>query len=189
MNQFKKSLLLLTSVTLLAGACTNDEENPSPSDPNEAITTATLTLTNQATPTERVTATIDNLNTTADLSRATLNLKANTTYTGVVTLLDKTKSPTLDVSEDVNAEANEHLFVYTYTAATGPATALVVTPTDRDTNPSPGPYPIGLTTEIKTSAAGTGKLKVVLRHQPNAKNGTTAPGTTDLETDFGVVIQ
>ena len=187
MNLFKKSLLLFIPVALMAG-CKNDEENVDPSDPNEAITTATLTLTNRATPTESVTATIDNLNTTADLSKAMLNLKANTTYTGVVTLLDRTKNPTLDVSNQIKTEANEHLFVYTYTAATGPATALTITATDKDTNPAPGPYSLGLTTEMKTGAAGTGKLKLVLRHQPNAKNGTPAPGTTDLDTDFSVII-
>lgn len=188
MNLFRKALVLLIPVALMAG-CKNDEENVDPSNPNEAITTATLTLTNKTTPTESVSATIDNLNTTADLSKATLTLKANTTYTGVVTLLDKTKTPTRNASEEVLGEANEHLFIYTYTPATGPATALTVTTTDRDTNPAPGPYPIGLTTEIKTGAAGTGKLKLVLKHQPNAKNGTPAPGTTDLDTDFTVVVQ
>ncbi len=188
MNLFKKSLLLLIPVVLLAGACKGDEENVTPSNPNEAITTATLTLTNRSTPTESVTATIDNLNTNADLSKAMLNLKANTTYAGAVTLLDKTKTPMRDVSNEVKGEANEHLFIYAYTPTTGPATALSVTITDRDTNPAPGPYPLGLTTEIRTGAAGTGKLKLVLKHQPNAKNGTSTPGTTDLDVDFNVVV-
>lgn len=186
MNLVKKSLLLLIPVALLAAACKKDEQNVTPSDPNEAITTATLTLTSKATPAESVTATIENLNTTADFSKATLTLKANTTYTGVVTLLDKTKTPTLDVSNEVKGEANEHLFVYTFTPAASSPASLSVTITDRDTNPSP--YPLGLATEMRTGAAGTGKLKVVLRHQPNAKNGTPTPGTTDLDTDFNVVV-
>jgi hypothetical protein len=188
MNLVKKSLLFLIPVALLAGACSKDEENVTPTDDNEAITTATLTLTSQTTPVQTVTATIENLNTTADISRATLNLKANTTYTGLVTLLDKTKTPVLDVSAEVKEKANEHLFVYTFTPASSSPTSLTVTSTDRDTNPSPGPYPIGLTTEIKTGAAGSGKLKVVLRHQPNAKNGTATPGSSDLDTDFSVVV-
>lgn len=170
---------------LLTVACNNGEQNVTPTDDNEAITTATLTLTNKANQSEVVTATIENLNTTADFSKATLNLKANTTYTGVITLLDKTKTPTLDATAEIKEKANEHLFVYTPT----PSTLLTVTLTDKDTNPAPGPYPIGLTTEIKTGAAGTGKLKVVLRHQPNAKNGQATPGTSDLDTDFTVVVQ
>ena len=185
MNYPTKSILLFSVSVLLAGACKNDEQNVAPTDDNEAITTATLTLTNKATPTDIVTATIENLNTTADFSKATLNLKANTTYTGAISLLDKTKTPTLDATEEIREKLNEHLFVYT--PSTG--LALTITLTDKDTNPAPGPYPVGLTTEMKTGAAGSGKLNIVLRHQPNVKNGTATPGSSDLDTDFNVVIQ
>ncbi|MCK8493965.1 hypothetical protein M0L20_19015 [Spirosoma sp. RP8] len=189
MQLMRKALWMVLPVMLLAGACKKDEENVAPTDDNEAITTATLTLTNKANASDVVTATVENLNTTADFSKATLNLKANTTYSGVVTLLDKTKTPTLDATEEIKEKANEHLFVYTYTATTGAASSLAVTITDEDSNPAPGPYPIGLTTDMKTGAAGTGKLKVVLRHQPNTKNGTATPGSSDLDTDFSVVVQ
>ena len=189
MRVIKQNLWFVLAVSLLAGACKKDEENPTPSDPNEAITTATLTLTSQTTPVQTVTATVENLITNADFSRATLNLRANTAYTGATTLLDKTKTPVLDVSAEVKGEANEHLFVYTFTPATSSPASMTVTATDKDTNPAPGPYAIGLATQVQTGAAGTGKLKVVLKHQPNAKNGTASPGTTDLDTDFTVTIQ
>ncbi|AQG82380.1 hypothetical protein [Spirosoma montaniterrae] len=189
MNLVRKSLLLILSMAVLISACNRDEEDPAPTDDNEAITTATLTLTSQTTPVQTVTATVENLHTTADFSRATLNLRANTTYTGSITLLDKTKSPTLDVSKEVAEEANEHLLVYTFTPATGSPASMTVTATDRDTNPAPGPYPIGLATQVRTGVAGSGRLKVVLRHQPNTKNGTPTPGSSDLDTDFNVVIQ
>lgn len=179
---YRISLLCLV---LLAGACNQDEQNVTPTDDNEAITTATLTLTNKALPADKVTATVDNLNTSADFTLATLNLKANTTYSGVITLLNKTQVPTVDATEEIKEKPNEHLFVYT----PAPASLLTITPTDTDTNPAPGPYPIGLTTDIKTGAAGTGKLKVVLRHQPGVKNGTATPGSSDLDTDFNVVVK
>ncbi len=187
MHLIKKSVFCILAATGLIGACTGDEQNVDPSDPNEVITTATLTLTSQTTPVQSVTAIIDNLNATADVSRSTLNLRANTTYAGVLTLLDKTKTPVLDVSAEVKQEANEHLFVYTYTPATGPAAALQVTITDKDTNPTP--YPLGLTTRMQTGATGAGKLTVVLKHQPDTKDGTAAPGTTDLSVDFNVIVQ
>ncbi|GAB4036696.1 hypothetical protein GCM10028809_49720 [Spirosoma gilvum] len=182
MNTFIASFF---SIATLVTACNNGEQTVAPTDDNEAITTATLTLTNKANQSDVVTATVENLNTTADFSKATLNLKANTTYTGVISLLDKTKTPALDATAEIKEKANEHLFVYTPT----PSNLLTVTLTDKDTNPAPGPYPIGLTTEIKTGAAGSGKLKVVLRHQPNSKNGLATPGTSDLDTDFTVVVQ
>lgn len=100
-------------------------------------------------------------------------------------MYDKTQTPTVDATAEIKEKANEHLFVYTPSVAS----LLTVTITDTDTNPAPGPYPIGLTYTLKTGAAATGKLKVQLRHQPNAKNGTTSPGTDDLNVDFPVVIQ
>lgn len=189
MQVIGRNLWFVLAIALLAGACEKDVESPAPTDDNEAITTATLTLTSQTTPVQTVTATVENLNTSADFSRATLTLLPNTTYVGAITLLDKTKIPTLDVSAEVKEEANEHLFVYTFTPATSSPASMTVTPTDTDTNPVPGPYPIGLTTQIRTGVAGTGQLKVVLRHQPNTKNGTATPGTTDLDTDFNVLVQ
>ncbi len=185
MNYMTKSFGLLGLITLLAIGCSKDEQHVAPTDDNEAITTVTLRLINKAVSSDTITATIENLTTNADFSKATLNLKANTIYTGAITLLDKTKTPTLDATEEIREKTNEHLFVYT--PSTG--LALTITLTDKDTNPAPGPFPVGLITEMKTGTAGSGKLKVVLRHQPNVKDGTSAPGSSDLDTDFPVTIQ
>lgn len=189
MNLIRKSLLLILPLAVLITACNNEESTPAPTDDNEAITTATLTLTSRTTPVQTVTATVESLNTNADFSRATLTLRPNTIYTGALTLLDKTKTPAKDVSAEVANEANEHLVVYTFTPATSSPASMTVTATDRDTNPAPGPYPIGLATEVRSGAAGSGRLKVVLRHQPDTKNGSATPGTSDLDTDFTIVIQ
>ncbi|WP_338877093.1 hypothetical protein WBJ53_15675 [Spirosoma sp. SC4-14] len=189
MNAWKMPVAWMSMVALLVGGCNKDEQNVAPTDDNEAITTATLTLVNKAVPTDTVRATIENLNTTADFSKATLNLKANTTYTGTIGLLDKTKTPVVDATEEIREKVNEHLFVYTYSATSGSQNALIVTITDKDTNPAPGPYPVGLSTDMQTGAAGTGTLNVVLRHQPNVKDGTPNPGSSDLDTSFPVVIQ
>lgn len=185
MQVFKKSVLLLLSVSALLGACKKDEQDVAPTDDNEAITTATLRLTNTTNPADTVSATVENLNTQADFSKATLNLKANTTYSAVIQLWDKTQKPTVDATEEIREKKNEHLFVYT------PASGLNLTVniTDQDSNPAPGPYPVGLTSTMTTGAASSGQLNVVLRHQPGAKNGTATPGTSDLDTRFSVVIQ
>ena len=168
---------------MIVSACKEKEVDPT--DDNEAITTATLKLTNKANSAEVVTATIENPDKMADFTNATLRLKPNVTYSGIIQLYDKTKTPMLDVSAEVKAEQNEHLFIYT------PSTAglLIVTITDKDSNPSPRPFPVGLTFEVKTGAAATKKLNVRLRHQPGAKNGTAGPGSDDLNTDFLIVIQ
>lgn len=181
----KKSWLLLLSFGLLLNGCNKEEQSVAPTIDNESITTATLQLTNKANSVDVVTATVDKLNATADFSKATLNLKANTTYSGVILLSDNSQTPTTDVTAEIKDRQNIHLLIYT----PAPAALLTVTLTDKDTNPSPGPYPVGLTYEVKTTAASLGTLNVVLRHQPNSKNGTATPGSTDLNTTFPVVVK
>jgi hypothetical protein len=63
---------------------------------------------------------------------------------------------------------------------------LTVTRTDLDNNTPP--MQIGLKDQYVTGAASTGILRVVLRHQPNAKNGTYPPGSSDLDITYAVNI-
>ncbi|MCY7359969.1 MAG: hypothetical protein LH609_21455 [Rudanella sp.] len=185
---FKKPLLWLTAITLLAGACNRDEQNVDPTEDNERITTVTIEFTNKAAATEIITATIDGLSadgTQPNSASATVSLKPNAAYSMRVLLSDKTKTPVTDISAAIKTEANEHLFVYKPTTGLN----LTITPTDRDTNPAPGPYPVGLTNNVTTGAVSSGKLNVVLRHQPNVKNGTATPGTSDLDVSFDVVVK
>jgi hypothetical protein len=64
---------------------------------------------------------------------------------------------------------------------------LSVTRTDMDSNNPP--MQIGLADNFVTGAASNGILRVVLRHQPNAKNGTYPPGSTDLDVTYAVFIK
>jgi len=64
---------------------------------------------------------------------------------------------------------------------------LTVSRTDLDNNIPP--MQIGLQDRYVTGAASTGILRVVLRHQPNAKNGTYPPGSSDLDITYAVKIQ
>jgi hypothetical protein len=108
-------------------------------------------------------------------------LRANTIYTGAITLLDETKTPVANVTDEVAKESDEHLFVYTST----PANLMTVTRTDRDSKN----LEVGIRTQVVTAAAGTGSLRVTLRHQPGSKNGTATPGDTDVEVTFPVTVQ
>lgn len=170
----------------LVVACSFPERTVAPTGDNEAITTVMLTLTNQADSTDIRTALIDNLGSNRpDFSRDTLRLKPNTAYKAKIGLVNKLTDPFTDATVEISQLANEHLLVYTPTVGLN----LAVIITDRDTNPSPGPYPIGLASIFTTGNVSTGKLNVVLRHQPETKNGTPTPGTSDLDTNFDVVIR
>lgn len=208
---------LLTTALLLAGTagCNKNEEVVAPTVSNEAITTMTLTLINTATPSDVVTATWEQLlnangNPIAsgpDVSKANMALKPNATYTSVLTLYDKTQTPIFKVSDEIQQRANIHLFFYqplpttsalVIPAAEGYPAPIPATPTGSplnltvaitDVDGNKMPLPLGLTSQFKTGAASTGYLQVLLRHQPNTKDGTFAPGSTDFNAGFKVAIQ
>jgi len=216
-NMRSFALWLATGLVLASTSCSKNEEVVAPTISNEALTTVQLTLTNTANASDVVTGQWEQLLNsngtplTPDVSKANLTLKPNATYSGTLVLLDKTQSPVFVVSDEIRERANYHHFFYqplptTQTlgipAPTGTDTyptpipnplpttgnlALTVALTDKDTNNPP--LPLGLTTTMTTGAASTGYLRVVLRHQPNSKDGTYAPGSTDLDVGFNVKIQ
>jgi hypothetical protein len=196
--------------------CNKSESTLSPAPPsNEFLTTVELRLQNTANSTDTMTAIWRQLDPTGgtppDTSKALLNLKANATYSANVIILDETQHPPAVVSDEIKQRQNYHLFFFqptpispsnlvisntstdipvsdgTVTSATGPYLNLTVTRTDLDGNNPP--LQIGLTDNFVTGAASNGWLRVVLRHQPNVKNGTYDPGSTDLDVNYKITIQ
>ncbi|HEX8656934.1 MAG TPA: hypothetical protein VF690_05345, partial [Hymenobacter sp.] len=84
-------------------------------------------------------------------------------------------------SDEIANEKDDHMFFFEST----PASLLNITRTDRDSKN----LEVGLASQVVTTAAGTGTLKITLRHQPGTKNGTFAPGDTDVEVTFPVTVQ
>jgi hypothetical protein len=218
--KIKNLILIPAALAILVWACNKDEKIVAPNVDNEALTTVQLHLVNAANTADSTSAQWEDLLDNngnplpVDTTKAHLTLKANVTYNAKIIILDKTQVPVQDVTEEIKARENYHLFFYqplptnlplvipnSYPSnpndlypppiptpiPAGPALNLTVTITDHDTNPQM--YPVGLQTQMVTGAAGKGWLRVVLRHQPNAKNGTYAPGSTDLDTGFSVGIQ
>ena len=72
--------------------------------------------------------------------------------------------------------------------AASPSAALNLTVNRTDVDDNTPPLQIGLQDNFVTGAASTGTLRTVLRHQPNAKNGTYDPGSTDLDVTYAVTI-
>lgn len=182
-SRFRLAALLLATPLLFA-SCKKDKEDPKPDDENEQITTVTYLLT-PAAGSSAPTATVTWRDTDGTGGNAptigALNLKPNTTYTGALTLLDETKNPMVVTSDEIAKEKDEHIFFFVPT----PASLLAVTRTDKDSKN----LEVGLATRLVTNAAGTGTLVVTLRHQPGVKDGTFAPGDTDVEVTFPVTVQ
>ena len=191
MKQLKKTISFSVLIGILVfGGCKKDEQAISPPVPgNEFMTTVKLRFQNAANPNDTLWATWKDLTpddaNPPDTSQAIIGIHMNTTYHVTVHFYDETQHPTQDLTQEILDRANYHLYVFFKTG--GIANDLTITPTDHDTNNPP--LPIGLSDDFVTgNTATTGRLEGVLRHQPNSKNGTFAPGSTDSDTFFSVTI-
>ena len=181
-----KSLIVISSLSLMGFHCKKDEQVVTPPVPgNEFMTTVKLRLENTTNPNDTIWATWRDLtpeDTNApDTSLAVINVKKNNSYKLAVYLLDETKSPSEDITPDIKERANYHRFFLLPTSSI--SNYVVVTPTDYDSN-SPS-LQLGLENVVTISDnIATGRLQGILKHQPNTKNGTLAPGSTDIDVFF-----
>jgi hypothetical protein len=186
MKMTKYNLLTLVSLLILfITACSNKEEQGVTAPlGNEFLTTTILNLQNLNISSDKPSISYKLIGTNpAVITPDTLVLKKNSSYKCVIEILDETKTPADTVSSVISARANYHLFFFR------PGTGLDLSDsiTDRDTNIPP--LPVGLQSIITTASTSTGILEVILRHQPNVKNGTYPPGSTDLDVFYPVKIE
>lgn len=163
-------------------SCKDAEVDP---EENELITTVKLEFTNGSSVTTFQWKDADGDGGSAPAIDK-INLKPGIEYSVKVSFLDESKSPADDITQEVNEESDEHLVVFT----ASPASLLTYTYGDKDLNN----LPVGLNGKLLTKAAGSGKLKVQLRHQPpvngnRVKDGTAAPGSDDINIDFDLEIK
>ncbi len=178
--------LALAAVAFLSGGCEDDPASPKPENPQELITKVTLTLTpaGGGTAVTVVFSDPDGDGGTAP-TIGTLTLKAGTTYTGTIELLDETKDPDENITEEVEEESDVHQFFYTTEG--GIVGRVTVAITDLDANN----LPVGLeyTVTVTAGAAANGTLNVVLGHYDEApKDGVTRSDESDIDIDFPVNI-
>lgn len=185
---FKPGIVIVLGILAISGCKKDDDlvENPPPvQNEGEIITTMRLIATDSATNTVAGTFTFrdpDGSGGTGPDIFDTIRLAANKTYNVRLVLLNETVTPADSISNEVLAEANDHMFFFHYTGA-----AITQSYLDQDTNTPP--LGIGLQTKWKTGAASTGTSQVILKHQPGVKDGTETPGETDIDITFQTVIQ
>jgi len=186
---FRFPCVLLAGLALLS-AC--NDKDPVAENQEELITTVRLTFTPTGSTGSPVVATWQDPDGDGGTAPTVspITLAGNTTYTLAVALLDDSKSPSVNITEEVEEEAEEHQLFFRTSGLTG----MTITYNDQDSNNRP----IGLVNTVTTPTAGSGTLTVILRHEPNkaaasVANGdpTNAGGETDIETTppFSVTIR
>ncbi|MBU2928903.1 type 1 periplasmic binding fold superfamily protein [Winogradskyella psychrotolerans] len=182
-NTIKLLAVLFMSSIAFVSCSSDDDDHDDHDHEEELITTVLYTLTS---PTGFVTIEFQDLDGaggadgTYDVSGP---LSANTTYTGVIKLLNETEDPAEDITLEVEEEGDEHEFFYTPSISD-----ITITKEDADVDGNP----IGIETTFTTGEAGTGTLTIELIHEPTKPNdGTSASagGSTDVEVTFSIEVQ
>jgi len=182
-KKFLKPAFLLFLAAGLLSSCDKNDDEQEPENESELITTVMLMMQEQGT-TNVVTATFrdpDGDGGNAPTKFDEIVLKPNTVYNTTITLMDESKTPAENITEEIEEESADHQFFYTPTAGLNVSVAYQ----DKDVNN----LPIGLETTVTTGAASNGKLNVTLKHQPGIKNNNIATGETDVEIDFTTKVQ
>lgn len=177
------SFFILGSIFLMS--CSSDDNDPEPVNEEELITTMTVTLTPQG---GGATITLESRDLDGDGPNApeitvSGNLAANTSYSGVIVLLNETEAPAENITEEVEEEAEEHQFIFSTTGA-----ITTVNYADADGNGNP----VGIAFTLETGDAGGATITVTLRHEPTKPNDGTlagAGGETDIAQTFTVTVE
>lgn len=180
----------MVSILALLNACKKKDDPKPPENHEELITTVKLKVKNTlfaSDSTEVVWRDVDGNGGNPPII-GTLTLKANSFYSASLNLLDESHiGHTHDVTDEINREKEQHQFFYQATGNLSNFTYI-----DFDANNKP----VGLRFSFQTGAAGSGTLKITLRHKPNksapgVSSGdiTNAGGSTDIEVTFPVTIQ
>jgi len=178
----KKALYVLIVLTLITFiSCKKDDTKPGdPGDPNESevITTVKLIFTDTTGSTPEsvfVFSDPDGDGGNQPVKFDTIRLNANTVYQLSILLLDESKVPADTISNEVAAEADDHMFFFQFSGVD-----LSFSYLDSDSNG----FGVGLLTRWISGNAGTGTSRIILKHQPGVKDGTITPGETDIDLLF-----
>jgi hypothetical protein len=188
MKKTTKLLVATLAIAAMWTGCKKDDETvPAPKPPSnqeeEVITTMKLTFVDSSNTSNIKYATFRDPD--GDGGKLydifdTVRLESNKTWITTVLLLNETVSPADTISNEVLEEGFDHLFCYT---PAGKSATVIKTDLDKNN------LPIGLESKWRTTSTGLGTMLIELKHQPGSKNGTCAPGSTDIQVLFPVKIQ
>lgn len=188
MKQLKNKILIAVATTAIVfSSCKKDKDlSPLPApvnNPPELITSVHLIFTDSSNTSIVKTFKFrdpDGDGGNAPIQKDTIKLAANKSYSLAVKFWDETKTPNIDVTPDISAEANDHQVFFNFNG-------LVINHTylDKDGNNNP----VGLINKWRTKNIASGSANVILMHQVGVKNGSQSSGETDVNITLPILIQ
>ncbi len=178
----------LGSLLFITLSC-SDDDNKNDND-QELITTVEFTLTSNTDANLVTTFSFRDLDGDGPnppvIERTGAALQENHSYSGSLRFLNELETPVEDITEEIEEEDDEHQIFYQIASTLGTFSYV-----DFDVNGGP----VGLRTTFLSGNAGSGNLRITLRHKPN-KNAvgvasgdiTNAGGETDIEVDFEIQL-
>ena len=168
-------------ISVLFSGCKKDDDNPESENHNESELITTLQM--QFTDSAGTTSTFSFFDPDGPGGNAptldTIRLDASQDYNLSISVLDESDpADTEDITVEIMEEAEDHLFCFSHSLP------LDITITDTDANG----LPLGLLSTWNIMDGGSGSVTVVLRHQPEVKNGTCTVGEVDIEVAFPVIM-
>jgi len=178
--------LLLTSQMV---SCIDDD----PENEQELITKVTFTLTPDVSGTPVVLQFVDSDGDGGNPPVITTSgpLKNSTLYHGEILVSNEAAMPPVDITTEIKEESDDHQFFFIPSGDLDGKISFQYADIDNNGNP------VGLLTDVHTHQTSSGgKLKIVLRHEPNKTasgvnqgNIANAGGETDIEIEFNVNIE
>lgn len=183
------NLCFAFATMLLLSGCGNDDADPSIVNQEELITTIRLNFSEGDNTFSAEWKDLDGDGAMAPVVDD-IGLESGKTYNVVVEILNESKTPAEDITDEIEEEAEEHQFFFS--VANG--VDLNIQYNDEDGNGNP----VGLRNIFTAEEPGTGTLTVILKHEPDktaegvsAGDPTNSGGETDIETtpSFNISIQ
>lgn len=189
-------MVLAFALTMTACSTGNpcDDSDPSCAGETELITEVIVTLTNTADASDTVTITAsdpDGDGAGITFSPASVALTAGATYAGSIELNDTISGES--ITEEIEEEAEEHLFRYSFDPSSAGTIALTDVESDYTTETAnAGDFAVGLDFEVSVAAGATGTADLValLYHfDEGPKTSSTATSDEiDVDIDFPVTF-
>lgn len=191
MKHYINSLLALA--LLGSVGCGSDEDD---GEENELITTIKLRLTpaGGGTALEGVWSDVDGDGGGAPVITAPAALTNGTSYDAALEISNESVSPAEDITAEIKAEAEEHLFAFSGTAIEGGKIAVDIADKESDytMNAAGDDLPVGLKSTVRALAVGTGALRIRLAHLPPVNDMLVKKASTNVDgqsIDFDISLE